>query len=642
MKFKLTILLLLANAAVFFSIWILERKPSAGGDSASSFLDFTVLEISGRGLDKPRVLKLENNRWRIVSPIDWSANYYAVNRIKNQLEFLDKEANFPVSEIEKVGQSLADFGLDNPVYTFKYGDGRNMRELKIGRSAPVGSRVYMLDTHANRIIVVNKSLVEDFASDIDDLRGMNVFDIPRFEVSAFSIRLAPGGGAATSRANLRRIGLVRDEGNSWSFETPIVAGADSREVNAFLDRLLSLSARSFAPENAANTGLDVSSFPTSITIQGTNRKQTLLLGNVLSGGVLRYARLEENPTVFLVDAAMFKDLGALQTGLRDKAFLKFDELDLDELDISSPSSSVKLKKLGSGQWDAVGKDSSGEVKTVQADYAIVNTIISRLKSLRARDFVTDAPGDNAGRYGFDSPRLKITLRQSSGKSQTLVVGGLYKDGGAELAYAGIEGDPPVYGILPDFVGRIPADLLGAKSRMFSALPEKAAVVGLSLYAEGVEAPIFEASNAQGLSDADFRLLPETRRIAAFRLLKSVEKFAVSKYLDMPFSDKGISVDGKLVPWAYRLAAEVKMPGTGGDKSETRTWLFTKRLSGTVQYGAGPEAGLCFEIPRQLMDSIGELGIEASPPPVFKSEPPKPLTEIPSGKASGVEGGAADK
>ena len=117
MRFRLTVLLLIANIAVLFSIWILDRRPSASASAPGNFLDFTRLEISGKSIDKPRVLKLEGNRWRIVSPIEWSANYYAVNRIKNQLEYLNEDTSFPVSDLEKHGQTLADYGLDDPICT---------------------------------------------------------------------------------------------------------------------------------------------------------------------------------------------------------------------------------------------------------------------------------------------------------------------------------------------------------------------------------------------------------------------------------------------------------------------------------------------------------------------------------------------
>lgn len=633
MRFKLTILLLAANVAMLLSIWILERAPAPQAAASENFVDLTHLEITGKSLDKPRVLKLENNRWRIVSPIEWAANYYAVSRIRNQLEILANETSFPVSEIEKHGQTIADYGLDDPVLTFRYGDGKNMRELKIGRNAPVGDRVYMLDSENERIIVADKTLAETLSSEVDLLRGQAVFDIPRFEVASFSIRLSQGDGKTPLKSNLRRIGLVRD-GDSWNFETPIVAAADAEEVKAFLNGLCSVSARSFAPPDARNTGLELTSMPTAIKLEGTNRMQTLLLGNVTPGGTLQYARLEDNPTVFLVESEMFRNLGRLQTSLRDKAFLKFDEVNCVEIDISTPSSSVKLKKLDSGVWDAIGKNSAGAMETVTADYAIVNSIISRMKQIRAREFVTDAPGEESAKFGFDPPACRIMLRQANGSSQTLIVGAEFAGPDGRLRYAKMAGDAPVYGILPSVMQNLPSDVLSCKSRMFNVLPEKAQVLRVALSDVATGKTFFELSAPGGDWARALQPLPEKRRIAAFRVVESVRKFVVARYLEEAFSEKGASAGGREFPWKYRLSADIEMPGTGGDKSETRSWVFSDRVSGSLQYGGSAAAGVVFELPQSLVDSISELTIEADPPIILKTPPPQPV--LPPEAAAGAK------
>ena len=270
MRFRLTLFLLILNAALFFGIWSLERSDSEGGDKPHASIAFSVLQIEGKNIEKPRILKLENNRWRIVSPIDWPANLFAVNRIKNQLEFLDKEASFSLDEVKKHGHSLSEYGLDDPAYVFKYGNEKKMYALKIGKSAPIGDRIYMLDENGNRIIVVDKEFVDSLIVDIERLRQQFIFEIPRFEVSAFSIRLPVETSDASGKMNFRRIGLIKD-GGKWKFETPIVADADTREVNAFLDDICQLSASGFNSVSADNAGFDVSALPATITIQGCSR-----------------------------------------------------------------------------------------------------------------------------------------------------------------------------------------------------------------------------------------------------------------------------------------------------------------------------------------------------------------------------------
>ncbi len=623
MRFKLTLILLFANLLMLLFVWYLEHTPSLStiGDGGG-FVDFSHLEITGKNLDKPRILKFENNRWRIVSPIEWSANFYALSRIRNQLEFLDKETSFEIQDLEKHGQTLADYGLDDPVLTFKYGDGKNMRELKIGKNAPVGDKVYMQDVSTNRIIVADKTLAENLSNDIDLLRGQNIFDIPRFEIASFSIRLPLGDSKIPLRSDLRRIGLVKD-GTSWNFETPIAAHADAGEVNAFLDMLENVTVRSFAPSNAVNTGLDVTSLPTAITLQGTNRKQTLFLGNLLQNGSLRYARLDENPTIFMVDASLFKNLGKIQTDLRDKAFLKFDELNIDEIDISTSSSSVKLKKIKAGEWDAIGKNSSGNLETVRADFAIVNSIIARLKAVRAHEFVTDAPGEDVKRFGFDNPSLKISIKQANGSAQTLLLGVAFKGADNELLYASLFGSPAVYGISPNVLSSVPSDILSCKSRILNTLPEKAELqkVTLSQLDGNV---LFEISPTEGDWQKSISTLPNADKKYATKILNAVKKFTVQKYLDVTFDDKSVKIAGKDLAWKYRLSAEIAMAGTGGNKTETRNWLFTEREGGRTQYGASLDNKAVFEVSQDLIDGIFAFTLTKNEPAIFKTPAPKPL------------------
>ena len=114
MRFRLTVFLIVANAVLFFFIWSLESGRTRARPTKSRSIAFTSLEISGRNIDKPRVIKFENNRWRIVSPIDWKANLFAVNRIKTQLEFIDRKTSFSKDEVLRLGHKLSEYGLDKP------------------------------------------------------------------------------------------------------------------------------------------------------------------------------------------------------------------------------------------------------------------------------------------------------------------------------------------------------------------------------------------------------------------------------------------------------------------------------------------------------------------------------------------------
>ena len=60
------------------------------------------IELHGRGIETPHILEREFRKY-LLEPMQWSTSYFAINRILNQLQFLE-EASFQ-SMILKTGQS---------------------------------------------------------------------------------------------------------------------------------------------------------------------------------------------------------------------------------------------------------------------------------------------------------------------------------------------------------------------------------------------------------------------------------------------------------------------------------------------------------------------------------------------------------
>lgn len=612
MRFKTTIFLLAANAALFLCIWSLERDATEEAAPSAPSAPFTRLEISGKGIDKPRILELANNRWTITSPVNWRANLFAVNRIRNQLEFLDRETGFSLDEMAKHGHDLAEYGLDDPVYVFRYGNGERMQTLKIGKNAPVGNRVYMLDEAGKRIVVVGRDFVNGLIVDIERLRNQNVFDIPRFEVSAVSIRLPVENSASQPNATFRRVGLVRDAGK-WKFETPISADADPREVENFLNEICQATARDFDDDSPAKTGFDLGALPSSITLEGTNRRQVLLLGPPAGNGGSRiYARLEDNPTVFTVDAAVFKNLASLQDTLREKSFFKFDPGGVVGIDVSRGGTSVNLRKLRTGVWDAIGGSKNGEPVSAAADVGIVNDLLVKLGRVRARQFVSDAAADKTP-YGIGGGSLRISLTMSDQTGAALEIGSFYEYGASQLVYASVAGGDSVYGISRELSDAAKTDFLHYRSRILEVLPDTARIKSLSVSDLRTGKILFEAKSNNGNFDGVVRKLPVRKAVAAAHLLKEVRNFSVKRHLDAPFSAKGFDSPGTgKLPWVYALDILFEVPGGGSVSAlERRRWYFTERAGGTTQYGGAEKPGAVFEASQKDIDALFELAGEYS-------------------------------
>ena len=152
MRFKFTVFLLALNVIAFGLIAYLNHQarqiePSTGGLSRQigrELIDADRIELHGRGIETPRILERKGSTWHLIEPMQWSANYFAINRILNQLQFLEEEASFSVDEIEKTGQSLADYGLENPLLKIVIAKGDETVSISIGTLTEIGNNVYFL------------------------------------------------------------------------------------------------------------------------------------------------------------------------------------------------------------------------------------------------------------------------------------------------------------------------------------------------------------------------------------------------------------------------------------------------------------------------------------------------------------------
>ena len=620
MRNKLTIVLLLLNIIVFGAIWMLERSPRQKAAAASPMADFTMLQVEGKSLDSPRLIRRENNRWRIVKPISWPANFFAVNRIKSQLEYLDGQTSFPVSEIESHGQTLADYGLDAPNFIFKFGDDKKTTTLKVGKATPIGNRIYMLDEALGRIIVVDRELVESLAIDIDRLRSQNVFEIPRFEVGTISIRIPRHGSAESSESRFLRIGLVKD-GPRWKFESPVAAEANNKAVEAFISSLCALSAKSFVSDGKAVADLDIGAFPLSITLQGVNRRQTLLVGSPVPDSDLVYAKLEDNPTVFTLDAGAFKNLESLKTSLRDRKFMRFDTPSISGVDIESGKSSVKIRSLKDGKWELLGSGGN-----IPADSVKMTELLGTLSNLSAIDFASDNSKADFKSYGLDNPVLKITLSFDDKTEKALLIGSTYKYGAASLAYAALEGGSNVYGIPVGIIKEFPATPLDYRSRIINVLPEKAEIRGIKLtYLENAQT-VFELTAKPGsnLAAQIAEISDKRKRSAAQTIAGYGRNFVAQKFEDCAFAADGFkNAKGEFVKWHWVLEITASLPGTGKTINQTYKYYLADRSGGTEQFGGFEDCPNVFNIPQKLINALFEFETEVIEKAKAAPAPKKP-------------------
>jgi hypothetical protein len=654
MRTKVTLVLIFLNVVLFFYIFEYERKfaieqdlmvmrKRVYGPEIASIDSFTRIERAG-----PTVhVEKRGEQWWLTQPHEWPANLNAIERILNELQLLDHETSFKVSDLANTeGRSLADYGLADPALTFVFTSGGKTYTTKVGDDTKTGSRLYLLSPDGTRIHVVSRALADTLEMSIDTLRSPSIFTVPVFEVRSLGLQSA---APANLKVRLRR------EGERWSFETPILARANTKRVESAIGGLNDLRAKRFLEPREIDADRAGLTSPTlRVTLEGNARRETLLIGGTVGGDVASgdyYAKVEDKSAIFTVSlpATLLDDLRNAQEKLRDPHVLELDTRTVTAITLTAPGQpDLGIQRLevpqGTEAWQLVTRTANGQApQTLAGDSAMVTGLLQELQRLEARKFLSDAPSaSDLENWGFNRPERELSINVGSGGAAstiTLQIG--VKPDDRTVAFARVANAPFVYEVDPEILEATPVLATHFRQRLLRTLPVGASVRGLSLTELGAAQPIYAHQLATGISSWDIPLSVENdrRRRALTGLLNQVRSLQARRFLSNSFNADHAETDTGPQPWKYRLDVTLALTGGGGSSQvSTSTLLLTERLGGSTQIAGTSEfGGVTFEVTPELLDSVFALayadkqdpGPPAKAPIPAGTEPPK--TESPPGK-----------
>ena len=663
MRTKITLFLLLLNVVLFFFIFGVERKwhtEQLIEESRSRVLgpeaaNIQSLQISGASLPATVHLERSGDSWRITSPYEWPANPHAVSRIVNELQFLEHFTSFAVENLSATDLSLVDYGLDNPNLTvsFRSGSGETAIEtsLAIGDKTKIGQRLYVLSPDGSRVHVVSDSLANSLSIDLEQLRTNACFTIPVFEVRSLNLQ---NDGPANVRVRLRR------ENNRWRFESPVVTRASKAQTEVALSDIATLrtaeflGAPSLQPELLTTSGTNTPSL--RITLEGNNRRETLLLGNQVPSETAVtaaedssppadqkfYAQMEGRDAIFTIvlPQRLSSSLRNAQRELREATILELDDRQIDSITLQDDlGQEVVIQKLdptaesdvteGISPWQVVNRESDGSLRTYPADsYVVENEFLRSLRLLRADTFERDVPTDaDLELWGLKRPRRTITVsfQPSLGDNTapdaiTLLVG---TDQAGENAYAKTQRETFVYGIDEVFLRNSPLDPLHYRERLLRELPAGARITGLQLRDLTNDSEIFTLQlAAEATWEQVIATQSETLRPSVTQLLTSLRTLRAQRIVADAFQDS-VRVNSAPASWRYRLDVDLSLDSDGGEQHEIFSLFFAERDGGDRQLVGSPTLDLTFEATPELIRAIWSLTyVERDPGPIELTTPPE--------------------
>ena len=558
---RTTVLLLVANLVAFGLVW---RATSSHRPAAETpDLVFTAAGDKVELTDEGRTLVLErrNSVWRVTAPFDWAANIWVVQRLQDELRFISLDKGFPA---EAGGEGLAAYGLAKPRWTLKVtGEAGGVTEAKVGLM-PNTRKGFLLTEDRRRIIPLSEALVAALETKPEAYRVDKVFEITDFEARAVSIRRGPADEVFTLVSETRpRVGVAATA-PEWRYEAPFDALADAEATPKAVAELTNLRVARFAEAAPDQTGLAAPGL--RIALEGNARRQALLVGNTTGEkGNLRFAKLEDNPAVFVVDAAALKVWSYHFPFFLSSRPAAFDPPLVTGLTLSHQGRSLTLRRLdaaaGGTRWEIPVVPGSTATKRREADRGQVTRFLQDLAGLRAVEAGGGLTGEttpgarrvSALPVPAPEPQQKIELEFGNDRLTLLV----HKD----LIYA----KDAKFGALCDFglLGGLLTQVepQGWRDRTVMQLPQGAKVTGLRL-----------TERADGKVLGEARLAPNgswtgSGRLDAATARRVAETMAEVTAAEFPTRDLGAG------DWKYELrVTDQAAAGAGGAAETLRTYL----------------------------------------------------------------------
>jgi len=211
------------------------------------------------------------------------------------------------------------------------------------------------------------------------------------------------------------------DGKTWVISEPRQLAADQTAVSSWLGSLTSATIDDVVdahPSNLKDYGLDPPASLIEVSTETKPEKFTLRLGDSTptSSGV--YAQIAGNPRVVSLPSFDKSSLEKTQFDLRDKRVVTLDIDQISRIEARSKDKRWTLEKNPDGVWDLALPP------PVRADRSSVDSMVSQLRNLMMQAVVSEDK-KGAGKYGFDSPTLRLTMKAAQ-DTQTLVIG--KKDG----------------------------------------------------------------------------------------------------------------------------------------------------------------------------------------------------------------------
>lgn len=332
--------------------------------------------------------------WRIEKPLATQADSTVVGKLLSDVQFMERLQTLPRGQVHE--GMLQTFGLGQPIRTLVVRTKEGEWKIEVGRETPVSGGVYCRvrgSRGPEEIAVVEKHLAEVLDQDLSAWREKRILPL-----------VVPDVQELLLHQGTLEVEIKKKDGE-WAMLKPVEAPADPSAVASVLGEISALKASSFVSDSGGDLalyGLNAPSLAVEVKTAKTNRVLQIGLGDPKQTNLV-FARVADEPSVFLLPRTSVDSLGKLSDRVRDKRVVTFPSPEvLQSVEIAGKGGDFRIERTGQDRrWVLAGGATQRPT-----DAAAIDEWTKALHAARANRFLTT---EDPAKLGFTKPRQTLTF-----------------------------------------------------------------------------------------------------------------------------------------------------------------------------------------------------------------------------------------
>ena len=422
--FGLLALLVIAGGIALAAAWAGkdEEQKAEAKEKSEKLFDFDKAHVKSLRLEKDGKLVAALNRdekgWKLVEPVQAEADDPVADGLVTALLSLKQKKDLGDEKDAKA------YGLDAPKLqlSVKFDDGKE-QGLQVGVDNSFDNTTYLRKLGDPIIRIVDGSAKNGLDKPLFEVRNKKVAhlddnaEVKRIEVSGIK---APY--------------LLEKDGAGWKLNGAPADAAAAERVGAAVKQLRATSIADEKGAQLAPWGLDKPKAVAKLSI-GAGKEtfaRTVLVGQPKGGGKT-YAKRDDSPVVYEVDAAILKDLDKAPFDLEDKQLVRATRDDIRKFVFESAAGKVEVTRtklappdggFPDEQYAVTGHGPAKKWKMSAASYSITSLRAAAFAGPVAKDLAKYRFDKTAVVYGEgDKPLARVRVgAEKEGKRYVLVEG----------------------------------------------------------------------------------------------------------------------------------------------------------------------------------------------------------------------------